>query len=161
MAKLWNLPFVALCENNRYGMGTSVKRHSCNPDYYKQGGVVVPGIRCDGMDVLAVRYAPAAAPVFIYERAVPCRGSGVCTCDLSLRLIILRLLCPPLVCAVSLAASASSTCASTCPAARARCLLRCRRTATTVTRCPTLASRTVTARRSHPFVRHGACVVAV
>ena len=57
MAKLWNLPFVALCENNRYGMGTSVKRHSCNPDYYKQGGVVIPGIRCDGMDVLAVRCA--------------------------------------------------------------------------------------------------------
>ncbi len=61
MAKLWNLPFVALCENNRYGMGTSVKRHSCNPDYYKAGGVVVPGIRCDGMDVLAVRYGTLRA----------------------------------------------------------------------------------------------------
>jgi pyruvate dehydrogenase E1 component alpha subunit len=55
MAKLWGLPFIALCENNNFGMGTSVKRHSCNPDYYKQGGVVVPGVKCDGMDVLAVR----------------------------------------------------------------------------------------------------------
>ena len=55
MAKLWNLPFIALCENNNYGMGTSVKRHSCNPEYYKQGGVAVPGVRCDGMDVLSVR----------------------------------------------------------------------------------------------------------
>jgi pyruvate dehydrogenase E1 component alpha subunit len=57
MAKLWGLPFVAMCENNRYGMarGTSVKRHSSNPDYYKAGGAVIPGVRCDGMDVLAVR----------------------------------------------------------------------------------------------------------
>jgi hypothetical protein len=60
MAKLWGLPFVGMCENNRYGMGTSVKRHSCNPDYYKQGGVAIPGVRCDGMDVLAVRWVPLA-----------------------------------------------------------------------------------------------------
>lgn len=55
MSKLWNLPNVFMCENNQYGMGTSSKRSSCNPEYYKQGGVVIPGIRCDGFDVLAVR----------------------------------------------------------------------------------------------------------
>lgn len=55
MSKLWSLPNILVCENNKYGMGTSVSRHSCNPDYYKQGGVVIPGVRCDGMDVLAVR----------------------------------------------------------------------------------------------------------
>ncbi len=55
MAKLWSLPAVFVCENNQYGMGTSISRHSSNPDYYKQGGVVIPGVQCDGMDVLAVR----------------------------------------------------------------------------------------------------------
>lgn len=55
MAKLWNLPAVFMIENNQYGMGTAIKRSSCNTDYYKQGGVTIPGIRCDGMDVLAVR----------------------------------------------------------------------------------------------------------
>jgi len=55
MAKLWGLPLIALCENNNFGMGTSVKRHSCNVNYYKQGGVVIPGVKCDGMDLLAVK----------------------------------------------------------------------------------------------------------
>eukprot|EP01138_Halocafeteria_seosinensis_P007528 gb/GECG01007694.1/.p1 GENE.gb/GECG01007694.1/~~gb/GECG01007694.1/.p1 ORF type:complete len:411 (+),score=45.56 gb/GECG01007694.1/:1-1233(+) len=55
MSKLWNLPNILVCENNKYGMGTSINRHSCNPDYYKQGGVAIPGVRCDGMDVLAVK----------------------------------------------------------------------------------------------------------
>jgi pyruvate dehydrogenase E1 component alpha subunit len=55
IAKLWGLPYVNLVENNRYGMGTSVERSSANVNYYKQGGVVVPGVRIDGQDVLAVR----------------------------------------------------------------------------------------------------------
>ena len=55
MSKLWGLPTVLVCENNKYGMGTSVDRHSSITDYFKQGGVAIPGIRCDGMDYLAVR----------------------------------------------------------------------------------------------------------
>lgn len=55
MAKLWNLPVVFLCENNQYGMGTSTDRSSANVNYYQQGGVIIPGVRCDGMDVLAVK----------------------------------------------------------------------------------------------------------
>ena len=43
MAKLWNLPTILLVENNKYGMGTSTERSSCNTEYYKQGGVVIPG----------------------------------------------------------------------------------------------------------------------
>lgn len=35
----------------------SHRRHSSNAEYYKQGGVVIPGILADGMDVLAVREA--------------------------------------------------------------------------------------------------------
>lgn len=37
MAKLWNLPCVFICENNGYGMGTSVSRASANPDFYTRG----------------------------------------------------------------------------------------------------------------------------
>lgn len=57
MAKLWNIPAILLCENNQYGMGTSTSRSSANNEYYKQGGVVVPGVQADGMDVLAMREA--------------------------------------------------------------------------------------------------------
>lgn len=54
MAGLWKIPTIFCCENNEYGMGTSVQRHSLITDYYKQGNTI-PGIYMDGMDVLAVR----------------------------------------------------------------------------------------------------------
>lgn len=57
MAKLWDVPAVLVCENNQYGMGTSTKRSTANDEYYKQGGVVIPGIQADGMDYLAAREA--------------------------------------------------------------------------------------------------------
>ena len=64
IAKLWGLPAIYVIENNRYGMGTSTDRHSCNDQYYTSGGRVIPGIRVDGMDVLAVREAMAHAKDF-------------------------------------------------------------------------------------------------
>lgn len=54
MASLWNLPMVFVIENNRYGMGTSTQRSSSNDKYYTMGNHV-PGIRINGMDVLAVK----------------------------------------------------------------------------------------------------------
>jgi pyruvate dehydrogenase E1 component subunit alpha len=56
MAALWSLPVVFLVENNLYGMGTALERHSAVPDLsHKAEGLGVPGVRVDGMDVLAVR----------------------------------------------------------------------------------------------------------
>merc|ERR1719382_2184999 len=54
MASLWNLPMIFCIENNHYGMGTSMDRHSSHSDYYKMGNHI-PGLRIDGMNVLAVK----------------------------------------------------------------------------------------------------------
>jgi pyruvate dehydrogenase E1 component alpha subunit len=51
-AKLWNLPCVFVCENNKYGMGTPAARSSMNTEYYKRGDVIA-GIQVNAMDVLA------------------------------------------------------------------------------------------------------------
>ncbi len=55
IAKLQGLPMVFVTENNHYGMGTSTSRHSCNDHYYTMGGRTIPGIRINGMNVLAVK----------------------------------------------------------------------------------------------------------
>ena len=44
MAALWKLPMIFCIENNQYGMGTSIARHSCNNDYYTMGNVI-PGLK--------------------------------------------------------------------------------------------------------------------
>jgi pyruvate dehydrogenase E1 component alpha subunit len=53
LAALWKLPVVFMVTNNQFGMGTALERHSAVPDLHKRGeGFGVPGMRCDGMDVL-------------------------------------------------------------------------------------------------------------
>ena len=44
MAKLWDLPVVFICENNKYGMGTPAERSSSNTEYYTRGDKI-PGIQ--------------------------------------------------------------------------------------------------------------------
>jgi len=53
LAALWKLPVVFMVTNNRFGMGTALERHSAVTDLHKRGeGFGVPGMQCDGMDVL-------------------------------------------------------------------------------------------------------------
>jgi pyruvate dehydrogenase E1 component alpha subunit len=62
MAALMKLPVVYVIENNRYGMGTSVDRASASHDLSKNGAPWgIPGMRVDGMDVLAVKDAAEQA----------------------------------------------------------------------------------------------------
>ncbi|OXU26419.1 hypothetical protein TSAR_014899 [Trichomalopsis sarcophagae] len=56
MSKLWNLPTVYICENNKYGMGTATHRHSANDKFYTRGDLI-PGIKADGMKIEEVREA--------------------------------------------------------------------------------------------------------
>ncbi|HZJ82543.1 MAG TPA: pyruvate dehydrogenase (acetyl-transferring) E1 component subunit alpha [Clostridia bacterium] len=55
MAKIWDLPIVFICENNQYGMGTSVERVSSVHDFYIMGDSYgIKGKQVDGMNVLEV-----------------------------------------------------------------------------------------------------------
>jgi len=67
IAKLWNLPSIFVCENNKYGMGTSAERSSANHKYYTRGDYI-PGIWVDGMDIVAVKEATAWAREYALEK---------------------------------------------------------------------------------------------
>jgi len=62
LSKVWNLPVLWVCENNRYGMGTSVERASAVSEIrQKAEGYCIPSDCVDGMDVLLVRAATEKA----------------------------------------------------------------------------------------------------
>lgn len=60
MAALWKCPCIFVIENNQFGMGTAKNRASYDSDFYKRIGFL-PGIKVDGMDLLAVREATRTA----------------------------------------------------------------------------------------------------
>ena len=62
MAQLWKLPCIYICENNQYGMGTSLKRAMSISDVSQKAvGYGMASEFVDGMDVLAVRAATERA----------------------------------------------------------------------------------------------------
>jgi pyruvate dehydrogenase E1 component alpha subunit len=68
---VWKLPVLWVCENNMYGMGTSVERASAVSDIrQKAEGYGMKNRKVDGMDLLKVR--EVAAELFDEIRA----GSG-------------------------------------------------------------------------------------
>jgi len=68
MAELWKLPVVYIVENNRYAMGTSVKRSSAQTDFSKRGvSFSIPGEQVDGMDIRAVKAAGDKAVAWCRE----------------------------------------------------------------------------------------------
>src|ERR1700752_4011087 len=62
MAQLWKLPCIYICENNQYGMGTSLARAMSLHDISKKAcAYEMASEFVDGMDVLAVREATVRA----------------------------------------------------------------------------------------------------
>jgi pyruvate dehydrogenase E1 component alpha subunit len=62
MAQLWKLPCIYICENNQYGMGTSLERAMSLQDVAQKACAYdIASEFVDGMDVLAVREATERA----------------------------------------------------------------------------------------------------
>jgi pyruvate dehydrogenase E1 component alpha subunit len=62
LAALWHLPVLFCCENNLYAMGTRIDRCESETDISaKARAYRIPATAVDGMDVLAVAEATAAA----------------------------------------------------------------------------------------------------
>lgn len=58
LAKVWNLPVLWVCENNQYGMGTSVERASAVSEIsQKAEGYGMISAQVDGMNLMSVRKA--------------------------------------------------------------------------------------------------------
>lgn len=62
LASLWKLPIVYLCENNQYGLSTSMAESTSIDQLAKRAaGYSMPGITIDGNDAYAVHHAVAEA----------------------------------------------------------------------------------------------------
>jgi pyruvate dehydrogenase E1 component alpha subunit len=62
MAQLWKVPCIYICENNQYGMGTSLQRAMSSHDISQKACAYdIAAEFVDGMDVLAVREATLRA----------------------------------------------------------------------------------------------------
>jgi pyruvate dehydrogenase E1 component alpha subunit len=72
MAQLWKLPCIYICENNQYGMGTSLARAMSLSDVSKKAAAYgMEGEFVDGMDVLAVRDATLRAVERARKESLP------------------------------------------------------------------------------------------
>ncbi len=91
LASLWKTPVVWFCENNGYGMGVPLKESIANDIYKIAAAYNIPSIQVDGMDVIAVHEATAAAvayaragkgPVFIEALTYRYRGHSMSDAEL-------------------------------------------------------------------------------
>jgi len=72
MAQLWKLPCIYICENNQYGMGTSIARGMSLRDVAQKGcAYEMASEFVDGMDVLAVREATMRAVERARRQSLP------------------------------------------------------------------------------------------
>jgi pyruvate dehydrogenase E1 component alpha subunit len=72
LAALWRLPVVFMVVNNQFGMGTSLSRHSAVTDLRRKGeSLGVPGVRCDGMDILDTHAVVSDALARVREERRP------------------------------------------------------------------------------------------
>ena len=54
MAALWKLPCIFVCENNGYGMGTSIHRASYSYDLYTRGDFI-PGMQVMSLIIKSIK----------------------------------------------------------------------------------------------------------
>lgn len=72
IAKTWGLRVLWVCENNQYGMGTSVERASAVSDIRKKAvGYGMKNGEADGMDVMKVYEAAKEAIEFVRKESQP------------------------------------------------------------------------------------------
>jgi pyruvate dehydrogenase E1 component alpha subunit len=72
IAALWRLPVVFMVTNNQFGMGTALGRHSAVTELQRKGeSLGVPGMRCDGMDVVETHAVLSEAVERVREERRP------------------------------------------------------------------------------------------
>src|SRR5437879_5305307 len=72
MAQLWKLPCIYICENNMYGMGTSLQRAMSSQDVASKAcAYELISESVDGMDVLKMREATQRAITRAREESLP------------------------------------------------------------------------------------------
>src|SRR5438552_1830234 len=72
MAQLWKVPCIYICENNRYGMGTSLERAMSIQDISQKAcAYEIAAEFVDGMDVFAMRQTTQRAVKRAREQSLP------------------------------------------------------------------------------------------
>ncbi|MBL8090225.1 MAG: pyruvate dehydrogenase (acetyl-transferring) E1 component subunit alpha [Anaerolineales bacterium] len=72
ISKAWGLRVLWVCENNQYGMGTSVERASAVSDIrQKAEGYAMKNAEVDGMDVMKVYEAAKEAIAYVRKESQP------------------------------------------------------------------------------------------